>query len=359
MDSREARLVEAASRALDLLPAGAPASDVFDAIRPCIPLAAGLFCIIRPNAPDALMSHASRVPQKVFESWIGTSTEQAERTLKPIVMSRPGDLWRDSQTLSGAQREQLEVLRELKRAGLGEGAGYKILERPTPWQGLEHYMLAFLMESGQAVPERSQVMLAALNPAIRAAVLRIGLMLLARSSILAQLVEDDANGYVCISRSGAVIEANRRAHDLVMRYRDVAGVIGRRGAVTDFAMRAREMTGAQRAWHLRTSMPSALLEVKAYQLAKESHDLPEDVVLVMLKELVAPVAAPPSFGLSALEKLTRRQREIALLFIRTGDSYKQLADKLGISEGTVRTHVQAIYKRLGIHSRPELVALVR
>jgi DNA-binding CsgD family transcriptional regulator len=345
-------MVEAACRALDLLPAGAPASAVFDAIRPCVPLAAGIFCIIRPDAPDALMSHASRLPWEVFESWLATSIAQLARTLAPIVSSRAGDLWRDSQTITGAQREELEVLSKLDVAGLGEGAGYKILERATPWSGPEHYMLALLMERGQAVPERAQAMLAALNPAIQAAVLRIGLMLVARSSILTQIVEDDLNGYVCISRSGEVIEANRRAHDLVMRYRDAAGVHGQRRVITDFAMRAREMTGKQRTWQLVAPTPNALLEVKAYQLAKESHALPEDVVLVMLKE--AAMYQHPLLG-----ELTERQREIALLLVRTGDSYKQIAVKLGLSEGTVRTHVEAIYSRLGVHSRAELVTLLR
>lgn len=355
LDPREARLVEAASRVLDLLPAGAPASDVFDAIQPCVPLAAGLFCIIRPSAPDALMSHASRVPREVFESWLGTSLEQLTRTLAPVVSSRAGDLWRDTETITGAEREHLEVLRKLDVAGLGEGAGYKILERPTPWHGLEHYMLALLMERGQAVPARSQAMLAALNPAIQASVLRIGLMLLARSSILAQLMEDDLNGYVCISRTGEVLEANRRAHDLVMRYRDVAGIKGHRKAVTDFAVRAREMTSKQRIWHLPVPISSSLLEVKAYQLAKESHALPEDVVLVMMKEVVA----PPSHEHPVLGELTPRQREIALLLVRTGDSQKQIADRLKRSADTVRTHVEAIHRRLSVHSRAELVELLR
>ena len=220
-------------------------------------------------------------------------------------------------------------------------------------------MLALLIERGEAVPARSQAMLAALNPAIQAAVLRIGLMLLARSSILTQMVEDDLNGYVCISRSGEVLEANRRAHDLVMRYRDVAGIKGQRKAVTDFATRAREMTSKLRTWHLPAPISSSLLEVKAYQLAKESHALPEDVVLVMMKEVVAPRATPPSYEHPVLGKLTTRQREIALLLVHTGDSQKQIADKLQRREGTVRTHVEAIHSRLGVHSRAELVELLR
>ena len=359
LDPREARLVESASRALDLLPSGAPAAGVFESIRSCVPLAAGLFCIIRPAAPDALMSHAVGLPPDVFESWLGTSPEQLARTLEPIVSSTAGDMWRDSETLTGAQREKLDVLRKLDRAGLGEGAGYKVLERVTPWHGPEHYMLALLMERRQVVPSRSQAMLAALNPAIRAAVLRIDLMLLARESILAQIVEEQSLGYVCVSRTGEVLEANRRAHHLVSRYRHAAGIEGRRKTMTDFATRAREKASGRQMWRLAATRPTSLLEVSAHQLAKESHALPEDVVLVMMKEVFAPPVAASSQEPLALGRLTTRQREIAFLLARTGDSYKQMADSLSVREGTVRKHVENIFSLLGVHSRAELTVLFR
>jgi DNA-binding NarL/FixJ family response regulator len=53
--------------------------------------------------------------------------------------------------------------------------------------------------------------------------------------------------------------------------------------------------------------------------------------------------------------LTRRQQEIAGLLSHTGLSYKQVAAKLTISEGTMRKHVENVYRRLGVHSRAELM----
>ena len=53
--------------------------------------------------------------------------------------------------------------------------------------------------------------------------------------------------------------------------------------------------------------------------------------------------------------LTRRQREIAGLLSRTGLSYKEVASKIGISEGTMRKHVENVYRRVGVHSRAELM----
>ncbi len=54
-------------------------------------------------------------------------------------------------------------------------------------------------------------------------------------------------------------------------------------------------------------------------------------------------------------KLTPRQREIARLLASTGLSQKQIAAQLGITLGSVRTHAMAVFRAMGVHSRPELV----
>jgi DNA-binding NarL/FixJ family response regulator len=58
---------------------------------------------------------------------------------------------------------------------------------------------------------------------------------------------------------------------------------------------------------------------------------------------------------ASLSQLTSRQREIAGLLSRTGLSYKEVASKLSISEGTMRKHVENVYRRVGVHSRAELM----
>lgn len=52
--------------------------------------------------------------------------------------------------------------------------------------------------------------------------------------------------------------------------------------------------------------------------------------------------------------LTTRQREVGRL-LRAGRSYKQIATALEIEHGTVRTHVEQLYRRLGISSRWDLL----
>ncbi len=57
-------------------------------------------------------------------------------------------------------------------------------------------------------------------------------------------------------------------------------------------------------------------------------------------------------------KLTDRQREIAEL-AATGMPDKAIARQLGITEGTVKQHMQGIFDRLGIRSRAMLAATWR
>ncbi|MEN9573227.1 MAG: hypothetical protein RL514_1082 [Verrucomicrobiota bacterium] len=60
---------------------------------------------------------------------------------------------------------------------------------------------------------------------------------------------------------------------------------------------------------------------------------------------------------SAAELLSAREREI-LQLLSTGFLYKEIADKLGISYSTVRTHIERIYEKLHVQSRAQAVARV-
>jgi DNA-binding NarL/FixJ family response regulator len=356
LDPRDAGLVRTASQRLSRVPARAPVEAVFDALRPCVPpLAAGIFGVIRPGAPERMVTHAVRLPGGVLDAWLATPAAVLARTLQPVLVSQGGALRRDSDALTGPLREELAVLGVLDTAGLGEGAGYKIMERDVPWHGPEHFMFALIMERRQPVSARAEAMLAALNPGIRAAVLRMGLPLLARGSILAQVVEEQALGYVCLSRSGQMLEANRRASELALRYGARAGVSGR-SRVAELAQRARARARRGRPWYVAATDPPTLLQINVHDLAKEAHALREDVVLVVMNELSPP---PPPVLSPVLLRLTARQREIAALLGDTPASYKEIAARLGRKEGTIRTHVEHIYRALGIRSRAELSTLLR
>jgi len=60
-----------------------------------------------------------------------------------------------------------------------------------------------------------------------------------------------------------------------------------------------------------------------------------------------------------LRTLTKRRRQVAKLACR-GLSNREIAEKLGLIEGTVKVHLHAVYEKLNIHSRTKLaIALVK
>jgi len=57
---------------------------------------------------------------------------------------------------------------------------------------------------------------------------------------------------------------------------------------------------------------------------------------------------------SEVETLTRREHEILALLAK-GFLYKEIADQLGITLGTVRSHLHTVYEKLHVQSRTEAV----
>lgn len=54
-------------------------------------------------------------------------------------------------------------------------------------------------------------------------------------------------------------------------------------------------------------------------------------------------------------RLSPRQRE-TFRHLLTGAGEKQIARAMGVTPNTLHTHVTAVYRRLGVSSRPELMA---
>jgi DNA-binding NarL/FixJ family response regulator len=56
--------------------------------------------------------------------------------------------------------------------------------------------------------------------------------------------------------------------------------------------------------------------------------------------------------------LTPRQREV-LVLISAGYSNKEIAYRLGTSDGTIKAHISAIMRRLGVHNRVQLLLIAQ
>jgi DNA-binding NarL/FixJ family response regulator len=59
-----------------------------------------------------------------------------------------------------------------------------------------------------------------------------------------------------------------------------------------------------------------------------------------------------------LDALTPRERDV-LFHLVDGAGRKEVAEQLQLSENTVRTHLQSLMRKLGVHSTLEVVALIR
>jgi DNA-binding NarL/FixJ family response regulator len=56
--------------------------------------------------------------------------------------------------------------------------------------------------------------------------------------------------------------------------------------------------------------------------------------------------------MSADRELTRREQQI-LMLLTDGRTTRQISKELFLSEGTVKTHLTAIYRKLGVTNRTE------
>lgn len=76
----------------------------------------------------------------------------------------------------------------------------------------------------------------------------------------------------------------------------------------------------------------------------------------MSAQAVAPAPKTPGKDLTTL--LTHRELEVAQIIV-SGASNKEVATKLGIAERTVKSHVGAIFEKLGVRDRLQLALLIR
>ncbi len=73
-----------------------------------------------------------------------------------------------------------------------------------------------------------------------------------------------------------------------------------------------------------------------------------------------PAVLRPKAGATAMAAefgLTERKTEILNLLVR-GDSNREIAEQLGLTEGTVKVHITCIFKALGVGSRTQALAAV-
>jgi len=349
-DARERKALALATERLSAVPANGRVDLVFDAVAAVVPVAAGLVLVLNPASPAMMACHGVRLPLELTETWIGTPRAHLARAFTPVVRAEDGDFWRAG-NLATSVRAQLRVLALLDRNGLGEGAGYKVCTRPAPAGGVEHISLALLAPRGTRFPDRAAALLKRLAPAIKGALLRLSLPLVASRPLLQQIFEAVSVGYLALDTRGEIRELNRRAYDLTHLYASMAGIPGGRQCLAAFVARARTAVKSGDPWLIPRG--SASLDVRPFVVRAAAHGIPEDLLLLTLRELSQPDDAP-AFTLPPGVRLSRRQREVAELLVQTALSYAAIGRRLEIQTGTVRAVVPAIYRAYGVKSRSGL-----
>lgn len=371
LDAEDQGRATRAVEALHAIPAGGKASAVFEALRACAPVVGGLIGVMSAEPAGSSMSHVVGLPSEVLEGWATTPREQLGQMMAPLIPAQPGELISDRAAITGAFREELDLLRVLRDAGMGESAGYKIATMRALTGRVEHRYLTIALDDGSVFGPEHRALFRLVQPAVAAALARIDVPLIAAEPIFAQILGERRTGYLCLSRALTVVELNERAHDLVVAYADAAGVLLGRGSLDRFVQRALAGTAEGRAMRLTRRDGAAMLDVTTHHLAKEVHSIGEDLTLVMLNEIeiaIDPRAGAPPRARSHKRRedrpspprgLTERQRDVARLLALTDGSYKQIAAELRISEGTLRKHVERVYRMYSVTSRAALTMKYR
>lgn len=103
---------------------------------------------------------------------------------------------------------------------------------------------------------------------------------------------------------------------------------------------------------LKDAEPEAL--ISAVHTIASGDALLAPAVTRLVVEQFAGTREPDRVAAARLDDLSEREREVLLLMV-TGRSNREIADRLFISEATVKTHVMAVFRKLDLRDRIQAV----
>lgn len=156
-----------------------------------------------------------------------------------------------------------------------------------------------------------------------------------------------------VDRDGRICYQNDRARtvfgDMIGRpHSDMIAPQSKASARLDLAKRVlgRQRTGSWEGW-IRTVSGDVLADVHRVAIEANGH-------VVGVFGIAAPRREPGHEARGASQPLTPRQMEV-LEYLARAESTVRIAGELSIAEETVRNHIRAILRALGVHSRLEAV----
>jgi DNA-binding NarL/FixJ family response regulator len=108
------------------------------------------------------------------------------------------------------------------------------------------------------------------------------------------------------------------------------------------------LTAGASGYLLKRTSPAKLMESIA-EVHRGGSPMSSEIARKVVQSFLKPNSTP-----SDLDQLTSRETEI-LTHLAKGFTYKEIGDRLFISDETVRSHLRRIYEKLQVHSRTEAV----
>ena len=336
-----------ARRRLRALPIGAPTDELFAALRAAVPIDAATLQAFRASDPTDITFVGFELPEAIRTAWLADVSPDVAAILAPLLEGAAGAVFTDDAHTLPELREHASVFRALTTHGLDHRLALCLSSRPVGRSDVEHRFLALL--GRRPFTSAHCARLREIHRDVAAAVERMRLPLLSSAPILQQIVREQRHGYVCIGAAQRVVESNSAAYRLAADYVSDGDASALATLVTR-AMSAYAHSRETFALRVHHACRRALLDASVHFLDADAHALPESLHLILLSEV--------SWGEPAdvTKRLSKRQQQVAELLATTACSYREIADRLGLAEGTVRKHVELTYRALGVQSRAQLSA---
>ncbi|HZF56505.1 MAG TPA: helix-turn-helix transcriptional regulator [Polyangiaceae bacterium] len=343
--SPKAQPADTTRRALQAIDAASPVFSIFEAIRPLLPFAAGMIEVLSA-------SHREEPAHFVYDVPEGFLSERArliekDPSLPMVAQSPAGCALRGPDVIPEGAFHRLDYNQMVYgRFGLDNVTGM-ILSKDGAGAAQEAIVLWLFSGGDIRLPTWEECRrLSLVCGDIRDAVMRARLPLAIHEPSHFQAMQDQGVGYLLLRSNGTLLEANRKAAWLSQKYSPRSAGSWRKHV---HALISTAPTALQRgtpgSYRIPSSDGSGVLKLHVHRLTKLSEALREDVTMIRMEEMMW----------SGFQRLSQRQREIAGLLAFSGLSYKEIAGRLGIKEGSMRTHTERIYRALGVHSRFELI----
>ncbi len=168
---------------------------------------------------------------------------------------------------------------------------------------------------------------------------------------------------LCEARSGAeYVECLKRAPDLTMIVVHPRSI---RMSEADCLRLAERLAPAAQVVLFRDHAGEMVASIDIARVTLLPRSCSCDELLKVMRQ-IPPVTAPTTggglsgSGMPACESiaraLSRRQRQI-MAMVAEGLANKEIAHRLGIAEGTVKAHIHAVFRALGVRNRTQAVVL--